>query len=51
MILYCHLTVLSFMIEYLNPLMEKYFPTTIAFTIFSDEHYHRVEVYEVESGF
>ena len=31
--------------------MEKYFPTTIAFTIFSDEHYHRVEVYEVESGF
>ena len=34
-----------------DSLMEKYFPTTIAFTIFSDERYHRVEVYEVESGF
>lgn len=34
-----------------DSLMEKYFPTTSTFTIFSDEPYHRVEVYGATPDF
>lgn len=34
-----------------HSLMEKYFPTTSTFTIFSDERYHRVEVYGATPDF
>ena len=34
-----------------DSLMEKYFPTTSTFTIFSDERYHRVEVYGATPDF
>ena len=34
-----------------DSLMEKYSPTTSTFTIFSDERYHRVEVYGATPDF
>ena len=34
-----------------DSLMEKYFLTTSTFTIFSDERYHRVEVYGATPDF